>query len=135
MMRVALAIAVVLQFAGQAQAWNFCDAKYVPPAEFDREPSVEYSVIEVPDDMLPGFCGLYGYPTLGGCAEQLSETEWWIKVRSSLTPGELDCVLRHEKGHLNGWDHPSNWRRDQSRDAMQMVIDSYQPSDAARAAD
>lgn len=136
MVRWALAIAVVVQFAGQAQAWNFCDARYVPPAVFDREPSVKYSVIKVPDDMLAGFCGIYGNPTLGACAEQVSADEWWIKVRASLTGSELTCVLRHEKGHLNGWEHgPSYWRHDGSRDAMQRIIDRYLPAEAAIAAD
>jgi hypothetical protein len=113
-------------------AWNFCDQKYIPPAEYDYEPTSKYQVFQFPAEWIVEICGAPGRPTLGGCTAEVSPGTWWIRIRDNLSPTELACVLRHEKGHVNGWVHgPSNWPLARSRDAMQRIIETYRPAEMA----
>jgi hypothetical protein len=85
-----------------------CDPRSLPPAYFDHEPTVGYKVYEWDDEMLSSLCDGGQYRNLGGCAEQVSDDFWYIYIAAGLDVGR-DCLLRHEKGHVNGWLHNDGW--------------------------
>ena len=100
-MRV-LTLSVLLVLAMLCSA-SACDPRRLPPAYFDHEPTVPYKVFMWDEEILRGVCwGRYN-PSLGGCAERVSDEMWFIYLLATMTNPE--CVLRHEKGHVNGWEH------------------------------
>jgi len=80
-----------------------CDARHLPPAYFDHEPTVPYKVFKWDADMLLSVCGGGYFPNPGGCAERVSDDMWFIYLKA--TAKSPECLLRHEKGHVNGWEH------------------------------
>lgn len=106
-MRTALALLATFLMSGPAAAWSFCQESFLPPPEWDHEPTKPYQVTKFPKDWIPSLCGEDWYPAAlyGGCVEEVGG-EHWITVRDDLLPMEMDCLLRHEKAHVNGWEHP-----------------------------
>lgn len=96
-----------------AYGWTWCDSDKLPPSVFDHEPVVSYEIIEDPVDSIVPDCLLDGFPAkdLAGCAYSPNINSWpfgdtWtIYIKNDLSPTEKECVLRHEKAHINGWEH------------------------------
>jgi hypothetical protein len=74
-------------------------ALHAPPARYDFEPQ-NYVVLRLSTAEVEKLCGV---PTVG-CAYPPMRT---IVVDDSLSGDLLQRVLRHERGHINGWpaDH------------------------------
>lgn len=95
-----IAALLLLAIASSAAA---CDPRRMPPAYFDHEPTVPYKVFEWDVDMLLAACGGGYFPNPGGCAEKVADDLWYIYLSASSKSKK--CLLRHEKGHVNGWEH------------------------------
>lgn len=115
-MRNAILIAALL-FPAPAMATDWC-AINIPPAEYQYEPTQDYVVFEWPHEMLAGMCRGDGSMQWrpegkhGGCTVFSAEQSGvdFIYLVSGLSPEQRECVLVHEKAHLNGWGHgPSGW--------------------------
>jgi hypothetical protein len=109
-MRVLLLSGLVVLLATPTLARNFCDyPDIVPPAQYDYEPTVHYTVYNVPLDFLKEIACPGNEAMRAGCAvrtTQPPDPEFWsIYIRRDVTPEERECILRHEKAHLNGWRH------------------------------
>jgi hypothetical protein len=70
---------------------------FLPPARYDHEPAQHYTI-------------RYGwwpraYSNIGGNVINLPNK---LMKRIFYSNQSYDCLIRHEKGHLNGWppDHP-----------------------------
>lgn len=70
----------------------------VPPPEYDYEPTRPYYVEVLPPEAVKRRC--FGIPI--ACAIPGLRL---IVVSSELSGSLLEAVLRHEKAHLNGWQH------------------------------
>ncbi len=70
----------------------------LPPEIFDHEPKQAYAVMYAPQDEMAALCG---WETIA-CARPAKRI---IIVSKNLRGAALARVLRHEKGHLNGWRH------------------------------
>lgn len=110
MKRLALIAAMAL-VASPALAIDWCTAN-MPPDGYRGEPPMEYTVSAWPHDLLESMCsngGMAWRPEgrLGGCAIRDDGTGLGlIYVWSGLSPEHEECVIVHEKAHLNGWKHP-----------------------------
>jgi hypothetical protein len=69
-----------------------------PPPEYDHEPESRYSIARLLADEVMRAC--FGIAV--ACTIPKRRV---IVVDKSLKGPLLDKVLRHEKGHLNGWTH------------------------------
>ncbi|MGE5165128.1 MAG: hypothetical protein ACM3IH_14040 [Sphingobacteriales bacterium] len=74
-------------------------AQCIPPARYDHEPKKHYSVRNLSPQDMAALCS-----GAKGCT-----IDRVIFLRNDLPPEWRACVLRHEKGHLNGWpgNHPA----------------------------
>lgn len=83
-----------------------CPARMLPPAYFDHEPTKMYTVFMEPGEMMSWTCGTLasGLP-MYGCAQEVEDGIFFIHVLSTMEEERIQCVLRHEKGHVNGWSH------------------------------
>jgi len=86
----------------------------LPQPRYDHEPTVKYEIIEVPWHKVQRVCTGYD-PDLHGrmlaCARNFGPLGWTIvmpKRDGSLLGDDWSRLLRHEKGHINGWPrgHP-----------------------------
>ena len=76
----------------------------MPPQKFTHEPTVAYRVEMVDPDYLVEVCGQRRDTIVLGCY-----VAWWkrtIFLRNDMTEDAKRLVLRHEIGHVNGWEHP-----------------------------
>lgn len=73
-----------------------------PPAQFDYEPVYQYQVKTVTPDELLEWCGRLPFNVQLACWNEWSGT---IYIRDDLTDDARSHILRHEKGHVNGWAH------------------------------
>src|SRR5215510_12207578 len=71
-------------------------ACWLPPKKYDYEPRIPYVVRYA--YILPQAHGIAEPPMVVG--------DPWIIYIDPRTPLGVACVLRHEKGHVNGWHHP-----------------------------
>jgi len=83
----------------------------LPPAEYDREPAVKYEVIETPWHKVDALCPGHEFERVLACARDFGPLGWTIvmpKRDGSLLGDDWKLLLRHEKGHINGWPrfHP-----------------------------
>jgi hypothetical protein len=69
-----------------------------PPAIYDHEPKEYYRVARLPATEVKRVCG--GIER--ACAIPKKRV---IAIDKSIAGELLDRILRHEKGHLNGWKH------------------------------
>lgn len=79
----------------------------MPPAKYDHEPRRPYSVHYVDQMTANQVCAsklreAARGSNIWGCAVPLMNT---IFVLETLPPNKRKLVLRHERGHLNGWKH------------------------------
>jgi hypothetical protein len=112
-----LLLVVVLLTAGctaslaqkhQVRNYSFCDENKRPPPEYDFEPNQAYEVAPVSDvKLLRSICNYMWVPVnlFGGCV-LMDEDPPRILFRADLTDGERECLMRHERAHINGWVHP-----------------------------
>lgn len=75
-----------------------------PPSRFEYEPVQPYSVQFVQRDVLVANCGYttgaFSYAPIA-CA--MIDTNVIYILDADWTDRELECLLVHEKAHLNGW--------------------------------
>lgn len=103
-MKLSRIIVVLLTLVTATDAWA-CNPIKMPPAYFDHEPNVPYRVFVWDEDMLLAACGGGYFPSPGGCSDRVSDDMWYIYLNATMQHAESECVLRHEKGHVNGWVH------------------------------
>ena len=76
----------------------------VPPKVYDYEPKVSYEIRKFDKDykplMMEVFCKEPKGKIVLGCA-----VNHIIFIRDDLTKEVYDVILRHEKAHVNGWEH------------------------------
>lgn len=77
----------------------------LPPAQFDYEPSALYRIERMSAAKIATICrplaaGLMYY----GCHKRMGQSHW-ILINDQLSPEAAALVLRHEKAHVNGWQH------------------------------
>ena len=91
---------ILIVFAAGMAAW------LMPPARFDHEPTRPYEVRYRQAALFDMYCGT-NHPKVGGCAVEKDGT-CYITIRQELGRTARAAVLRHEKGHCNGWprSHP-----------------------------
>ena len=69
-----------------------------PPAEFDHEPTVKYSVIRTTAKKVVQYCrGIKN-----ACAIPRRRV---VVIDEAIKGDERDEIMRHEKAHINGWKH------------------------------
>jgi hypothetical protein len=73
----------------------------LPPEQYDHEPTRLYTVQIVE----PGTVNLYCPARFETMAVGCTVNGDTIMLRNDLTPEAAAHVLRHEKGHINGWQH------------------------------
>jgi len=74
----------------------------MPPAQYDYPPTVPYKVEIMQKSDAEAICG--DARAVGCYLKWYNST---VYLRSDLTPGAREIVLRHELGHVNGWPaHP-----------------------------
>lgn len=103
---LALAMAATPAFAG------WCDYQ-VPPPEYRQEPTITYFIAEYDPLEVERICNIPGNPKgmVGACVGPLIESSdgdhRYIYIRNDLDATESECVLLHEKAHLqpNNWNH------------------------------
>jgi hypothetical protein len=80
-------------------------ASFMPPAQFDYEPRQAYTVTEFSAPMLKIVCrsGQYAGGRVPYACTYRSLNA--IFILNTLTGANRDIILRHEKAHLNGWNH------------------------------
>lgn len=107
-MRLTL-IASLLVLSTPAAAWNYCTYG-APPLEFQFEPVASYKIYDMPMDLLPAVCGVEWRPPrwAAACTQEVAPGMWFIWVRNDVGEQERDCLLVHEKAHINGWKHPDS---------------------------
>lgn len=69
-----------------------------PPAIYDHEPKEKYRVARLPAKEVKRACGGIGK----ACSIPKRRL---IVVEKGLHGAVLEMIMRHEKGHLNGWAH------------------------------
>lgn len=74
-----------------------------PPAIYSYEPSVEYSIHNIPKGLIKKYCGTIKGHIVLGC----TVNGYIIYIRNDLPKNVYDVILRHEKAHVNGWVHPN----------------------------
>lgn len=73
----------------------------LPPRQYDYEPSRSYVVQYVSEEELKQFCNPpFGYRIVG-----CTVLDRYILILEDMTDEAKAHVLRHEKGHVNGWNH------------------------------
>lgn len=80
-------------------------SSFAPPVGYDYEPTQSYTVTELPADMMRVACrsGQFAQNRIPyGCTYRSTSQ---IFILESLRGSDYDIILRHEKAHLNGWDH------------------------------
>lgn len=75
---------------------NICSYAQIPPKEFQREPNVNYVIVESSSP-----CGGRAV----ACTEQYAPGKWVIEMPDNLNASNKYCVIKHEKAHLP----PNNW--------------------------
>lgn len=85
-----------------------------PPAQYDREPRVPYTVIKASSETVDRICrtglagiGLKTGDDYRGCALPPVDGKTWriYIVKGGYKCASEEAIIRHEKGHLNGWRH------------------------------
>lgn len=75
----------------------------MPPKQYVHEPTVPYRIERVDPDVLIANCGQKPNETVLGCY-----VAWYnstIYLRNDMSADAERLVLRHEIGHVNGWEH------------------------------
>lgn len=75
----------------------------MPPRRFVHEPTVPYRIERVSPERIVAICGQKEGQTVLGCY-----VGWYnstIYLRTDMTADAARLVLRHELGHVNGWEH------------------------------
>jgi hypothetical protein len=110
-MRALLSAIAVIALASPALAVDWCTAN-MPPDEYRHEPDQTYLIAEWPHDLLGAVCSNGGLQWIregnhGGCFVRDKEDRSfaYIYVLAGLAPDQRECVIIHEKAHLNGWTH------------------------------
>lgn len=83
---------------------------WAPPARYDHTPRRPMVVREYPRHKVGEICGMLTKVRADGCALP----DWrgtcivYMPPRASLSPARWTALLRHERGHCNGWPahHP-----------------------------
>lgn len=83
----------------------------MPPVLFDHEPSQDYRILTSDQATVDRMCSrdlsaarrTDAGARVMGCSRIGGNVIWIVK---GLSAGTRAKVLRHEKGHLNGWYHP-----------------------------
>lgn len=73
----------------------------LPPEQYDYEPTRPYRVEYVTPAGVEEHCPAPFGAMVVGC----TVLDGYILLRDDLTPEAAAHVLRHEKGHVNGWNH------------------------------
>jgi hypothetical protein len=108
-MKVSMAVLSTLVLAGMSA---LPAAVTLPPPQYDHEPKVKYEIIEVPWHKVAEVCP--GRGREGACAVDFGPLGWTIVMPErdgSFLADDWGRLLRHEKGHLNGWSraHPDTY--------------------------
>lgn len=75
-----------------------------PPAEYDYEPKQAYRVFEMPRSFMNE--AYRQFPSYGDGAQLCGyAVRGAIFILEGLEPWARAALLRHERGHLNGWSH------------------------------
>src|SRR5690606_5021965 len=110
-MRALLSAIAVIALASPALAVDWWKANK-PPVEYRHEADQTYLIAEWPHDLLGAVCSNGGLQWIregnhGGCFVRDKEDRSfaYIYVLAGLAPDQRECVIIHEKAHLNGWTH------------------------------
>ena len=77
-------------------------ARYeMPPSRFDHEPAMHYEVRYRLASVFKMYCGT-SHHKVGGCTV-VENGVCYVTIREELGARDRADVLRHEKGHCNGW--------------------------------
>lgn len=75
----------------------------MPPKQYDHYPTKPFIIVEYTNEKLFNLvCPQYVDKITLAC---VTVDRRVIRIRSDLTPKARQKVLRHEYGHLNGWNH------------------------------
>lgn len=74
----------------------------MPPARYDHEPAKHYGVIPASQARLNSLCKPPPGMKAVGCTVAAMRM---IYILDTLGPKKRALVLRHERGHINGWKH------------------------------
>lgn len=77
-----------------------CLTHFAPPKEYDFEPTKPYQIATLPLPLVAKACGR---PAMA-CTLIFRRV---IVLSDGLKGDDRAAILRHEKAHLNGWQHPS----------------------------
>lgn len=83
---------------------------WAPPARYNHAPRGPMVVREYPRHKVGEICGMLTKVRADGCAmpNWRGKCIVYMPPRSSLSPARWAALLRHERGHCNGWPahHP-----------------------------
>lgn len=71
----------------------------MPPPRYDHEPTRPYAVQHVSEAYMRRM-GCKGFQIVG-----CTLLDRYVLLHENLTPEAAAIVLRHELGHINGWEH------------------------------
>lgn len=73
-----------------------------------REPYLLLGVIDVPRERLPGLCKLTWKGRIPSACAILNTINKFgvIFVANDISPAERECVEKHDRKHVDGYDHP-----------------------------
>lgn len=83
----------------------------LPPVTYDHAPTIPYGVVEETQERVTRLCEILGGPNAIACTWQ-TEAGFTVIIpkvgRGGVAQRTHDLILRHERGHVNGWpaDHP-----------------------------
>jgi hypothetical protein len=77
----------------------------LPPLAFDHAPTQSYRVETAPARIVKAVCHSHQVGKLVIACSFEARGRWVIYLRDDLTPRQYEVVLRHEKAHVNGWEH------------------------------
>lgn len=96
----------------------------MPPVEYRHEPVQQAMISDWPHDLLGAMCsggGMQWSPEgqHAGCVvrdREVPDEFAMIYILAGLSLEQRECVIIHEKAHLNGWRHGPTWAAYQDAD-------------------
>lgn len=105
-LKVAAFAGLLSALPAAAQAVEYChDHHRMPPAAFQREPNVPYTIVTVPPAEMDAQPQSPIFGKVWGHAHDNHDGTWTIFIRGGLAPADRACVIIYEKAHLppNSW--------------------------------